>query len=231
MEITYKGLIELQRFYRAAPGEFGKASAGVLSALATRTQQGALTYIQSRMTVRSPRFVKGHLKTVKAKGTSIINNQWSRAGSLYDTRFTGWEEQEYGRDTKQKRKSTITGRGGALTEKVKKQARFLPGQTFDKAENYPGNTTENRTVAMLHILKRKRGKKPFFLQGQVGNINYDKGLYQYIGGRIRMLQVRRKPKRPNKLPWMTDAREFAVRPGLESLWRSQIRYALRRYGK
>ena len=229
--ITYKGLIELQRFYRAAPGEFRQASAGVLTALATRTRQGALTYIQSRMTVRSPGFVKSHLKTVKANRAAIINNQWSQAGSTYAPRFTGWEEQEYGRDTKQKRKATITGRSGALTKKVKKQARFIPGQSFEKASDYPGDTTEHRTVAMLHALKSKRGKKPFFLQGHVGNINYEKGLYQYIGGRIRMLQLRKKPRKPNKQPWMTDARKFAMRPGWYALWQTQIRLVVRRYAK
>lgn len=223
--IEAHNLINLQRWYRKAPQQFQRASAGVLNEFAFGARKKSLQIIKTRMIVRNERFVSGSLRVSKASGFMPLSAQVATFGSVARDRFTGWKEQELGTSVDRTRTSTLLARAGSKRRQMRPSLRMKRSNIFDSPDNYEGAPEQHRAIVMLQTLSRAKSRRPFIIKG---HRKFKPGLYKFKGGKIRQIQQFKNPKQPKRVRWMTSGRAFYFSSvSLDAIWADKIRRQLR----
>lgn len=216
---------------RKQPKLVQKASGMMLNAFAYGTRQLALAEIDRKMVVRNARFVSGKVRYDKTSLSVPISQQRSRAGSVAGPRFSGWVEQELGKQTDRKRISTTASRSGDFRRQMMPSARLKrstevvkPGE--DGYTPLGGTSNYGGFVAMLFRRKERRlvhiGKGFFKLPR---NLNQLAGPTQNGKALFRSLELMQqtKHKQPKRLRWLQQARgAYFKQTDLNALWAKTI---------
>ena len=216
--------------YRVSTGMF-------LNNQAFGTRDKAIKVIGRRMVVRNPSFVTRQLRVTKASFRAPIDSQQAVMGSVTTKRFSGWEEQESGETADRTRAFSVLGRRGNRDRKAPPPFRLKDDTDFDEPENYKGKNQHHRSIVMLQILGRKKGRqKPFMLYWH----NRAKpGLYKFGRGRkgkrpLKMIQRFESPTagRIKRVKWMDSAIHwYGATTNLNREWDGLIaRMLKRRFG-
>lgn len=221
-DIDLKDLRNLQKFMKRAPKSFSFVTASVLNTFAFGTRKENLHILESKLTIRSQRFVKSRVRVEKARGNKPITSQRSEVGSISSDRFSGWVEQELGTPTKRTRISTVLARGGSVKKTVRPSVRLKPSNKFVDPDGFPGKQAEHRAWAMIAILARKGYRKPFVITGlpkiKSGLFKFNKGK----SGQFKRLQTfnpRRSQLQPPRLKWLTGGSDrFFKRANIRQIW-------------
>lgn len=223
-----RDLLRLRKFYKNAPRQFARATAGVLNALAFGTRKSQIREIDSSMTVRNSRFVQSKVRVTKARGILPVSNQESTSGSVADLskRFTGWEEQETGKKTKLKRTFSKAARKGSWSSPVAGFARSSGRRKVYRVKQFKGRTQKSRFLFMLRVL-RSRGGGEFEMRSKVGKLT--RGLYRVRGqGKLIKLQSFDNPTQPKRNKWNDRAADnYLRRVNLRRVWVAQLKRVLK----
>ena len=226
-DLEKRDLRRLNKQYKRLPNQFQRAAAGHLNVQAFGTRKAALEVINRRMRVRNPRFVKGSVRVVMARGSQPIPNQKAQTGSIERQRFSGWVEQELNKPTRRTRVPDLFSRGGQLGRQVRPSLRMKSANQFLSPDDYPGNTAAHRTVVMLKILERQRHRKPFIIKG---HRKFKRGLYQFKGRRLHRVQSFEPANpQPRRIRWLTGGRRrFFQSADMRAIWTRQLNRVLKR---
>lgn len=227
--ISAKDMLKLQKRLKQDPKKFQFAAASMLNSFAFGTRDQSNLVINSEMTVRNKRFVKGKLKVEMAKGSEDINVQSSAAGSISGPRFSGWAEQELGTTTKRTRVGNKFGRGGDWNKQLQGQARLKPNQNFlDPSDlNIKAKDDTHRITVFLNIISRRKKKQSFIIPKKYKK--FKKGLYRFKGGKIQQLQnFEPKKTQPKRIKFLTMGREqYFSKTNISQLWNTTMKRIFR----
>lgn len=208
-------LKNLQRFYRLAPAKFGQVMNATLNSLAFTTLSNIKVVLNQKLNIRDPRFMRGSLKVVKARG----GNHRSIVGSIERKRFTGWEEQQTGKASDVNRSPTLAARGGNETgnfnrkmsgkSRLKRNAKFLSIRNISvgNLKGRKGSKANQRRRSIILLRQAKKTKRPFIVKrADVGIMRINKrwtpGLYQFKRNKLLRMQTFGKPQDPKRIDWM-----------------------------
>jgi hypothetical protein len=231
-QLNLSELRALDRFYKRAPKQFGRASAIVLNEFAFNTRSEAFDYMVQRMVIRDTRFLKSRIQVRKARAFDPVRVQESEIGSIETQRFTGWIEQETGKEADKTRTASLLARGGK-GGKIKSTARLKPNNDFPEPKDYPGKNAHHKAIVMMQILSRAKGrKKPFKVYG---HRTMKPGLYKFGRGRrgrqrIDLLQrfEDRDARTVHRVKWLTEGRRrMFSRINLQAVWGKALRRVLK----
>jgi hypothetical protein len=225
--------------------DFQRATAQMLTEMAVQSKTTIEGWLEGKMILRAPKFIKSKIRWKRAKSFKPIDQQFSTVGSIEVKKssargaFSGLVEQETGKRTKRKRVATIKGRRGSKRHRLKPTAR-LKRRDFPSKEGFPGrdNWMESTGLAdrfgstfddfqiwgMLRYLDRDNWRKPFII---TGHSSIPPGVYQFgtkrnqHGGREIVLLNAMDPKRkqPRVNRWMTHSiRRYFRRTDLDKEW-------------
>lgn len=228
-------LRRLQKFFERSPKQFGLAARNVVNELAFTSRREGLRIINSQMTVRNARFVRGSLWADPQRGNPPLRDVQASVGSLRRNRFTGWAEQELGRPGTRTRQPTLAARLDQEGRQMVAGARMKPGRQIPSPNtrtrsnwNYGDTPQFSRAQTMIMTLARQGYRGPFIIEDHP---DFPRGMYRFKGKkggrrRIRLLQLFtvRKP-RPNRVRWLSGGTDRAVADGRE-LWGRAVRRAL-----
>ena len=170
-------LKELKKAMKRWPKRLNWAAAGTLNEYAFRVRQYQMDEITSKMTVRSPGFVKASIRWQKTSGRKPINSQLSETGSVLLPYSSGFKEQQTGERTRRDRLAYVAGRGGSPSKRIIDSARVRPANDFEKPGKYHGDTPRRRIVDMLVKLSAKNYRKPFIIHGD--DKTFEPGVYRF----------------------------------------------------
>ena len=196
-----KELKQWRFFYREFPKIYERAQINTLNNLAFQGRQKALEEVDKNMTIRSPAFVKGSMRFQKAN----LNKPESEFGSIKRNRFSGWEEQQTGKQTERTRVQTLQARRRNWKNRVAPRARLKPGNKFIRPKDLKLDKLGNNKIpAFLDRLDRVSYKQPFFIPVRYKRLQ--RGIYLFVNKKIRRLQsFDPKKVQPKKDEWMTRA--------------------------
>lgn len=221
-DVEQKNLIDLIKFYQAAPRKFGVASGMLLNNLAFGTRKEAIEMINRHMTVRSKAFVQRNIIVNKATFAAAMMSQKSEVGSIERPRFSGWIEQETGKATDRTRAFLLEARRGQKKKRAMPSARLKPSfkplkpEDMGEASAYIKND-HHRAQVLLMWTWRNKWRKPFIIHGHK---KIKTGLYKWKGSKLRKLQTF-KPRRrqPKKFQWMLLSRNrYLFKTDIGKLW-------------
>jgi len=228
ISIKSPDLKNLEKFYRKAPKQFARASAGMLNNLAFQGRTQALVQIAGDMNIRSDRFVNSRMQVDRARGRSI-SQQKAEFGSRPTARFSGWVEQETGKAPLRNRVFGIAARRGSERNVATGKARLKAGNKFFTPNDFDikGNDADHRTVIFLQLMATEHANKPFVMRKQYRKMS--KGIYVFSKrGKLRQLQDF-KAMTVKRDPWMAPTRKRVLtRANVRSQWARSISHTLRR---
>jgi len=219
-----KEIVKLRLFLQNAPKKVRKASAEFLNNLAFGSRRAALKELDRTMTIRSPGFIRGSVRVQKTRaGTSIVQ-QMSVMGSIRRARFSGFEEQEFGTDTKRKRVQTTAARGGKWGRRVAPRFRLKPGAKVLKPQDR--KLKANQIIPFLQIISREKYRKPFLLPK--AHKKLQKGIFNLKGRRIQRLHAL-KAKQPKTNRWHSNAVDrYLSRRRLRLEWQKSMNWVFKK---
>lgn len=224
----FSNLLDLQKFYRRAPKQFARASAGMLNNMAFQTRVAALENIQGDMNVRADRFVSSRVRVDRAR-PGPMSGQQAQVGSVSTSRFSGWVEQEEGKAPQRNRVMTVAARRGNESNKVTGKARLKASNQFFTPSDFDiqANDDDHRTVIFLQIMAKKHANRPFIMRRKYRKMR--KGVYKFSKrGKLKQLQRFDEPPKPQRKRWMRPARESATtRANIRKQWGRAISHVLR----
>lgn len=204
-------LKNLQRFYRLAPAKFGQVMNATLNSLAFTTLSNIKVVLNQKLNIRDPRFMRGSLKVVKARG----GNHRSIVGSIERKRFTGWEEQQTGKASDVNRSPTLAARLGNFNRKMSGKSRLkrslnplsIRNISVGNLKGRKGSKANQRRRSIILLRQAKKTKRPFIVKrADVGIMRINKrwkpGLYQFKRNKILRMQLFGKPQDPKRIDWM-----------------------------
>ena len=224
--IEKRDLRRLMRFYRRAPREMKRATAGVLNSVAFEDRKDSIAEVNRSMTVRDPRFIEGAIRFQRTRITEI-NRQEAISGSINRNRFTGWDEQQFGKPSRKGRVASVLARtGGSWQKKMTGTARLKSANDFTDSSSMPANSADGRVFALIAKIKRDKNRTPFIIrEGR----RWTHGLYKLKGRRIIRLQNFEETPRPRRNPWKTNATtRMKRRVNLRMIWAREINKVLAR---
>lgn len=221
-------LVDLMKWYRAAPHQFLRGSSAMLNDLAFGTKKEAAVQIEKGMVVRNPKFVNSSIRVRRADPRAPLDRQESIVGSIVRGNFTGWKEQEEGTRAAKSRTHSLISRGGTQLGIVRARTRFRSGQNFKTAREFPGKNSAHRAMLMLIILNRENYVKPFVV---TGHRTLNDGLYEWRRGKLMQLQrFEKQGIKPKRVKWMSKARTaFLSSVNVTALWTKNIRFIMKRF--
>ena len=236
-----KGLKRLRKFYKTAPRMFARAAAGTLNAFAFGNRKESIPIIDTKMTVRNPKFIHGSLKVDKARANVPIHKMKSMFGAVRRPRYTGLREQEMGEAGPRSRLFTSAAREGNFSSPTKGYARLKPQAKYP-SPNQPMNMNKTRDgrdfglqglsgakriVAFLMILNERKTAQTFILRRNFGR--FKRGLYRFRQGVIKKLQAFDTKDKPKRIRWLTDGRRaFMTRSNILQAWANAINFQLKK---
>ena len=222
------GLKNLEKFYRKAPKQFARASAGMINNLAFETRAAALVNIASDMNIRSDRFVNSRMRVNRARAVPI-SQQKAEVGSLPTSRFSGWIEQETGKAPLRTRTFGIAARRGKQKNKASAKARLKPVNQFFSVDDFDmphAAGGDHRTQIFLQLMSKEHANKPFVMRRKYKKMR--KGLYVFSKrGRLKQLQSFDKMDVKRK-PWMRPAaHKVNTKANIRKQWARAINHVLK----
>lgn len=225
--IKTHGLKNLEKFYRKAPKQFARASAGMLNNLAFQTRNRALIQIAVDMNIRSDKFVASRMRVDRARA-GPISRQRAETGSVITSRFSGWVEQETGKAPQRNRVFGLAARRGKEQNKASAKARLKPSNKFFTPDDFDikANDDNHRTVIFLQIMGRDNPNKPFVIRKKYRKMR--KGIYMFSKrGKLKQLQGFEAMK-VKREPWMAPARKAVLtKANVRKQWARAISHVLR----
>jgi hypothetical protein len=228
-ELDIDDIKRLQKFYKRAPKMFIRAAAATLNAFAFGTRKEAINVIDSKMTVRNPKFIHGSIKVDKARGNVPMGSLEAITGSVERPRYTGLAEQELGKTPSRNRVFTTASREGNKQSMTKRWARLKPNAKYPSpsGEALSGLSGAKRIVAFFHILSERRAAQTFILKKRFGK--FKRGLYRFKQGVIRKLQSFDKKHKPRRIRWLTEGRKrYFDSVNILKVWADSITFQLRK---
>jgi len=199
---TFKtgGLKKLSNHLNKQALLMGKVEAGMLNNTALRMRNRMVDSVASTMTIRNNRFMRSSIRFQKATPSKMM----AEVGSIKRPRFTGWFEQEKGKEEKErKRFATINARRRQWKKKITGRFRMKPGFKFTRPGDHRNlnNSGGRDTMIFLQILKRRKFKEPFFIPNEYKGLK--KGLYIFKGAKQRLNFLQGfDPDLPARNRWM-----------------------------
>jgi hypothetical protein len=226
-----KDLKALKKFFKKAPKLFKPVSANVLNSLAFMTRNYDIKNLSNHMIIRNEKFVKSSIKVEKARSGTEINKQISRVYSIKRPRFTGWEEQQTGKQPVKKRITTLHSRGGSKKRKVMGKYRLKKSSKFFKPEQFQGRDYKARFMFMMRVLGSRGGSNQFLLQkpvptkrGQLG-----RGAYSFRKGEIKKVQDFDRQMHVRPFKWRTKSlQQLQQRNNIYKIWRDSLNFIISR---
>lgn len=221
------GLRNLEKFYKKAPKQFARASAGMTNNLAFETRSAALVNIASNMNIRSDRFVNSRMRVDRARSVPI-SQQRAEVGSLPTSRFSGWIEQETGKPAQRNRVFGIAARRGKERNTASGKARLKLSNQFFTPNDFDisANDEDHRIQIFLQLMSTKHANDPFVMRRKYRKMR--KGIYVFSKrGKLKQLQQFGEMKVQRK-PWMRPARRRVVtKANVRKQWARAINHVLR----
>lgn len=238
-EMNLTDLLNFKRMQQRNPKLFAKAAAHVTNSVAFGVRKLALRELKAQSIIRNQRFVDSSIRVDKARVGQPIDALRSEVGSISRPRFTGWEEQEVGKQTPRKHYAKPAARQGNIRKQITRLARLRGSGRFPQPSDFPGTGNPiARAVRMIHILSRSGFTKPFLILG-LENKRGKKvppGLYRFGAGeyptrKIQLLQRFKSPKETKKDPWLKPATDKYLRyVDLRTVWGRAVMKELRKGG-
>lgn len=217
LEINATDLIKLRRFYKKSPKKFNLSMVNLINSFAFETRKEALKVIHKEMNITNQSFVVSRMR-VK---TATLSRMVSSSGSIRSKRFSGWEEQEYGKKTKRTKTSSLVARGGKESGQLMTKYRMKPGREFMSPDDFEGKHDEHRLAAMLRHIEHEKYKKPFIIR--TGK-KFTKGMYVVHRKKIKLIQKFKNRVQPKRIKWMTKARNnMFSKNNTRDMWANSIK--------
>lgn len=239
-ELNLQDYLNYKQILKKAPGLYSRAAANVLNSAAFGTRKLAIRNIKSNMIARNEKFIAGSIRVTKARRGAPIETNKSVVGSVKRPRFSGWQEQEGGQQTKREHYAKPAARKGNVRKPILRVARLRNTGRFPKPTDFSSRGGSLAQVArMVHILSRSGFTKPFLVFGLEKKSKGRKpppGVYRFGSGkypnrRMQLLQRFRSPQPTRRNPWMQPAREeYVKRVNLRTVWGRALERELRRGG-
>ena len=232
-------LVNLQRWAKRMPREFGKAVSGVANSMAFAARAEAVQNIKNATITRSPRFVSASMRVEKSRPRTNLRQIVAEVGSIdisRQGRSSGFLELEDGTQSRTRRVPTIAARGGGNRQKrvspavrMKNLGKFHRHKAFASRS---ARTKQTQVAAMLRMVRtRQVENKPLIipagLSGRMGGM--PPGVYKMRGRSIRLVNPFGGKRRKTKgIKWMERAAlAVSSRPRLLAIWRKEIDFRLR----
>lgn len=230
-------LVNLQRWQKNLPKEFGRAVSGITNTLAFQARTKAIENIKRDTITRSPRFVGNSMRVEKSRPRTNLNQIISEMGSIDLSGrglSSGFEELETGSKSKSDRVPTLLARaGGKKGSKVSPAVRFKNIATMHRHTAFGGRGKRAKVAVMLKAIRaRKVDNKPFIIpRGLSGSLkNMPPGIWRRKGKDFQLMNPFDGKRGPTKrISWMQRAIDsVASRPNLLEIWRKEIDFRLAR---
>lgn len=217
-------LDKLKKFYRALPAMHGRAGINLNNTLAFKLRPEMLKEIESSMTIRSPRFVRGSLRIKKAS----FRDRVAEVGSIRRDRFTGWEEQETGKPDKRDRRQTLAARLDNRKRRVAPRFRLKSGKArFVRPSDQGLKNVSSDVPVFLQILDRNKHRAPFYIPVRYKRLQ--RGIYIFKAKKIRRVQILdAKGKSISRNRWMTRSISKINQPLVEREWTKAMEFQVSR---
>jgi hypothetical protein len=217
----------LERFYREFPKESEQAVSGILNDLAYQTRQNDIENISGNMIIRNRQFLERSLQYTKAR-PGRIESQVAYVYSVKRERFTGWEEQQTGRNAVKERSATLPARGGSRAGVMNRKSR-LRGQ-FYKPQQFQGHNIKQRFQFMMRVLNT-RGGGEFIVSDSIptkrGTLK--RGLYSLRNHQLTKYQSF-EDKPIKQLRWRNmSLDQLARRNNINKLWSTHLNRVINKY--
>lgn len=195
--------------------------------------------LSASMTIRDPRFMNRQIAYNAAKYNVDPRHNFSEVGSFATDRFSGWEEQQTGKDPKSKKVATQAARTGqSFQKKIKRGARMDQKNNFVKPTDFMGSKkVHSKAQAMFFMLREARhSKRPFIVPHDFSNVNgikMEAGVYGWIGSKLMRLQTFNKRYNPKTIDWLGMAVNmlYSKQGGFRDIYYRYLIKELNRYSK
>ena len=197
--LNVRDMIRLRKFFQVAPRAFARSISSTLNDVAFGVRRENLAVINREMIVRNPRFVESRIKVEKSR-LNQGGQMHSIVGSILSPRFSGWTEQETGKESDRHRALTIMARKGDIRKQAASYARLKGGDIITSYQAGLGSVKRiYQQYAFVQLLTRNKWRKPFIL-GK--SWNHKAGLLRLKGGKVERLQSFGENLRPKRVKWM-----------------------------
>ena len=178
-----RDLRRLAKLYARAPKLMRGATATVLNNFAFGTRTEAIATITRQTTTRSKGLPRRAMRFEGARFIDPVERQESRAGAMEFDRFTGWVEQESGKQvSKRKRVPTIAARASASARRaVTQRNRLSVSNAVTVPQGYEGNSIHDKEVSMLRQESRKGHGGLMLITGK--GVKSKRGIYRFHGSK------------------------------------------------
>ena len=202
-------MILLRKLFKRSPRQMQRVTAGVLNDQAFQMRPVIFKVLSRNMEIRDTRFAKSRIRVDKARPTSI-NSQSSEVGSIFSDRFTGWEEQQTGKQSKGAKVYTKFSRRGSWSNKVRQNLRRRQKNPLWRPSdfNIKAKSERHRLIVFLQMINSKRITDRFFMPDKLGRMT--RGIYTMNKGKIRKI-VEDKFQKPHKIAWMDKSIDQMLR--------------------
>jgi hypothetical protein len=146
-----------------------------------------------KMTIRNRTFLRRALQVQRTGTRTPTAAQEALSGSVSipgAPSFTGWIEQQHGRQGKRKHVGLVAARGGSRKRAILRRNRMLRGKRFQHPQDVSGKfkNKHHRAVAFVAIMQRTKALRnaPFIL---AGHDSLSDGLYVLRGAKKRPMRV------------------------------------------
>lgn len=219
-------MILLRKMFKKAPMKMRRVTAGVLTGQAFAMRPVIFKVLNKEMEIRSPRFVRSKVRVEKARSTTI-NAQSSKAGSIFSDRFTGWKEQQFGKESKEAKIYTRFSRGGSWAGKVRPKLRRRQTNPLWRPSdfNIRARSEKHRLIIFLQMLDKKKITDRFFMPDKLGRMQ--RGIYKMERGRIRRVS-KDEFQKPRKIAWMDKSIDLLLREvNIKELYADNVRHVFK----
>jgi len=202
-------------------GAFAIAVQQTLNGMAFEGRKRAIRFTIPRvMTVRNKTYVNKSIAVNKVPNNKPIKDMESELGArdkVFGKTALGWAEMETGRSVR----SPYRGKSGMHATKftrkqnfgasvpVKKRVKNLTMTSFKKL-GVTAKSPQKQAAQALTIMKKEKIKQAITLEYRHGK----KGVFQIIGGKVRMLyRIGKKKYTLKKRSWLKPSADYAAKRG------------------
>lgn len=227
MTIDKTALDKHAKFMRESPKQFSYAAAGVMNTMAFQTRMNDIKNLSSTMTIRDPRFLNNSLRVDKAKGGKNFALIEAHVYSIKRDRFSGWEEQETGKQKPRERAGTLAARGGNKSAKMKNTARFRSANKFYRPSQFRAKTEKSQYMAMIRVMAT-RGGGEFLLSDPIHTKRgaLGRGLYSFKKNRITRLQKLEGIAKTRQTGWRSRSIKQLDNVDFGKVWSDNVDHVL-----
>ncbi len=216
-EVKDKGLKRLVASMTASPKKFRKASAIVLNSWSYETRNEVIKVLHRKTKTRTKSFAGAMTRFTGTNYATPVGSQKTIVGFIDRVRFSGFVEQEFGKKVESKHHSTLAGRGGSASKKIKRGVRL--DRNMDKL------SARSKHKA-IKFLRGRKSRKPFIIKNQD---NIKDGVYVMKKQKLTMMQSFEKQKQPKRFSFLKAGLKNSLRKNtMDSLWRKNMEKILKK---